>query len=457
MIAAIRAMQIELGRPVCSAIDDQAIGQQIVLLQKYLATVPDASQPSGFKFDPAKVRSNIADHTLPGAIITLQSAINSGPAAYLGPVASRVYYPDSKAGTSGGWNSRTSHYARDAITALKLIFVNGYAVGGTGETASGAVSTTTASVEYPAGTFTQVTFNSGSVSAAIASGAVQVSDFATVSIPKNAQFWVRRFQQTTQLVFSNKNNGHTLNLSLGDAANNINTDFTMSGSVVDNGGGSIIPVQGIVAMTVLPTIGVLGSSRTAGKLDTTLDATGLYGYARMYSAAFGTLDYAITGDKSTIVSTSAADIRKTLINTYCSHLWFDPGLNDINGSPGTASSVLAALDTVATAFPGGKARTIINNEGPWTTTTDAWATSVNQTPFANEAQRVLLNTSLAGLTGYNQLVDVASFMSNGANGSLWNNPAVGGSQYTTDGIHEISAPLVALAASGRFNAALVVR
>jgi hypothetical protein len=76
MIAAIRALQIELGRPVCSAIDDQAIGQQIVLLQKYLSTVPDGGQPSGFKFDPANVRSNIADHTFPGAIIFLQNIMS---------------------------------------------------------------------------------------------------------------------------------------------------------------------------------------------------------------------------------------------------------------------------------------------------------------------------------------------------------------------------------------------
>lgn len=79
MIAAIRAMQIELGRPVCSAIDDQSIGQQVVLLQKYLSTVP-AGTPSGFVLDPASVRSSIADYTLPAEIIRLQTAIIGGVA-----------------------------------------------------------------------------------------------------------------------------------------------------------------------------------------------------------------------------------------------------------------------------------------------------------------------------------------------------------------------------------------
>jgi hypothetical protein len=73
MIGAIRALQQYLGQPVCSQIDDQALGQQVVKLQKYLATVPDASQPSGFKLDPTTVRSNIADHSIPGAIVHLQA------------------------------------------------------------------------------------------------------------------------------------------------------------------------------------------------------------------------------------------------------------------------------------------------------------------------------------------------------------------------------------------------
>lgn len=74
MIGAIRALQQYTGQPVCGAIDDQAIGQQIVKLQQYLSTVVSKDQSSGFKFDPALVRSNIADHSLPGAIIHLQNA-----------------------------------------------------------------------------------------------------------------------------------------------------------------------------------------------------------------------------------------------------------------------------------------------------------------------------------------------------------------------------------------------
>lgn len=77
MIRALRDLQDYVAQPVNSSIDDQGIGQAIIRLQKYLSTVPDATQPSGFKFDPARVRSNIADHTFPGAIINLQSTVVS--------------------------------------------------------------------------------------------------------------------------------------------------------------------------------------------------------------------------------------------------------------------------------------------------------------------------------------------------------------------------------------------
>jgi hypothetical protein len=341
----------------------------------------------------------------------------------------------------------------DNISALKLLFMQVY---GAGEVAAGASSTTTASVEYPAGTFTQVKFNGGSTSAVIASGAVQLSDFASVSIPKGAQFWIRRFQTTTALMYLVKTNGRPLNASLGDAVNHNLGDLTMSGTVVDDGSGSMIPVSGIFGVTRLPTLGALGSSRMSGKLDQTLDATGLYGYTRMFGGSFAFIDMSVGGEGIiSVVQGAGGALRRSLVNTFASHQWVDPGLNDINVGT-AASSVLTAIAAAAAQFPGGKSRTIVNNEGPWTASGDGWTTDT-QTPFANEAQRVLLNSGVGALVGYNQVVDAASFMGHGANGSIYNNPGAGGIQTTTDGVHEISPPLVALAAAGRFNPALLHR
>ncbi len=77
MVAAIRAVQAVLGRPVSSSIDDQAIGQKIVELQKYLSTVVDTTTPSGFRFDPAKVGGNLMDVSLQTSIVELQLAVEN--------------------------------------------------------------------------------------------------------------------------------------------------------------------------------------------------------------------------------------------------------------------------------------------------------------------------------------------------------------------------------------------
>lgn len=117
MIAAIRAMQQYLSPAVavCSAIDNQSIGQQIVVLQKYLATQPDASQPSGFMFDPAKVRSNIADHSLPGAIIDLQTVLGgtggNSPANSVAPVIiGNTQVGQAVGTTNGSWSNSPTGY-----------------------------------------------------------------------------------------------------------------------------------------------------------------------------------------------------------------------------------------------------------------------------------------------------------------------------------------------------------
>lgn len=74
MVVAIRQLQAYLSRPVSSQIDPQGLGPEIIKLQTYLSTVVAGGQPSGFKFDPAKVRKAVADYDLAGSIIQLQTA-----------------------------------------------------------------------------------------------------------------------------------------------------------------------------------------------------------------------------------------------------------------------------------------------------------------------------------------------------------------------------------------------
>jgi hypothetical protein len=73
-VAAIRTLQAYLSQPVSTAIDNQGLQAEVIKLQTFLSTQVAGGQPSGFKFDPAKVRKSITDHGISGAIIELQKS-----------------------------------------------------------------------------------------------------------------------------------------------------------------------------------------------------------------------------------------------------------------------------------------------------------------------------------------------------------------------------------------------
>jgi hypothetical protein len=176
----------------------------------------------------------------------------------------------------------------------------------------------------------------------------------------------------------------------------------------------------------------------------------------MFGGTFGYMDYSISGDKTATVAGSGGATRRSILAQYCSHLWLDPGLNDLN-TGATAASVETNLAAMAAAWPGGLGKVIMNTESAWTTSTDGWTTTANQTVASWEAQRVALNAWISALSGYNQIVAPDAYDGNGTNFQYWNNPVVGGSQFTADGVHENHATVVAMASANLFNSSLVHR
>ena len=92
---------------------------------------------------------------------------------------------------------RSAHFATETLTSIRIVFSNFYNANRNGgspilDSGRGAAASITASVEYPAGTFTQVKFD-GLATGSIPNANVLFSDYMTVSIPSGAQFWVRLF------------------------------------------------------------------------------------------------------------------------------------------------------------------------------------------------------------------------------------------------------------------------
>src|SRR5215831_11995563 len=89
-----------------------------------------------------------------------QRASGGGPATYQGLVGTRatMFRFTSNQGTPSYGMSRSAHIATDNITQLGIVIPN-FTLIDPGEQASGGTATVTASVEYPAGTFTQIKFS----------------------------------------------------------------------------------------------------------------------------------------------------------------------------------------------------------------------------------------------------------------------------------------------------------
>lgn len=370
---------------------------------------------------------------------------------YNGQVATRSFLPDSLFSSTTGFNGRCAHYMRSGVaTSLIVGFPNFYVSAGSGEILDGGnVQTVTGSIEYPAGTFTQLKFRGNT---SIASNALIIwSDPVTISIPQGALFFTRRYSVNSANIFFCTAQTPTINTTLGDATNNSNTDQTMGGTITDDGADTIVGPCAIIGLTNQPSICALGSSRMIGYGDTTVDSTGDTGYARFFGGSFAYMNFGISGD--TMAALVAAGPVRMQLARFCSHLWIDPGLNDFNTSASTEAQVVAYIQQLAQqwSYPG---RVIINNEGPWTTSSDNWATVANQTATSFESSRVSLNAAIAALTGYNQIVKPAALDTNSGSTFAW--LVNGTANYATpDGIHEQTAQLLRMLAVNPFNSSLV--
>ena len=398
--------------------------------------------------------SSAASSRLSATIRPEEVALLAGRRPYIGQVATRSFVNSTIYDTTASYNARSSHYARTTITELSVGFANWYVTAGSGEFNSGNVCTRTASIEYPAGVFTQLTFNQSARGVASA-GQTLFSDFIRIAIPKGALFWVRQYQTNTVGIMFQAAQCPAFNLSLGDAVNagGNEPDYTLGGTIVNSGVNALLAPIAIVGPLTAPSIGIIGSSRFIGYGDQTVDVTGDTGYCRMLGGSFPYMAMAVRGDTNASVAGSGGALRRALVAKYCSHLWLDPGLNDLN-TGASAATDMAYIVGMASAWPR-LSRVLINDEGPWTTSTDGWTTTVNQTAESWEAQRLALNSSIDALSGYNQIVKVAAFDTTG--GSFWKNPAAGGSQFVADGIHENTPTCIAIAGAGLFNPALVHR
>jgi hypothetical protein len=357
---------------------------------------------------------------------------------YLGQVATRSAQPSTTLAQTK-MMSRVAMYATEALSSYQLMFGAWHtSAGGEGTVSIGSAVTYTASIEYPAGTFTQIKWaGSASVVAAVG-GDTGLCDAITAAIPQGAKFFVRVYATTTVagIPCSNQSPWN----SGGDAAviDGTATDLTMSGTVTGANVQGIFPLC-VVQTTTRPTFMFVGDSRTASGGSPGQDAFGNGGqFAYGIGTSYGYINVAMSAAQATSMIGNLAT-RRNALSQYVSHVINGLGINDVNAAR-TLAALQSLFQVMAYQMPG--KRHVIATISPSTTSTDSWATLANQTVNANDAVRVGFNTWAKTLPDpYFACVDIASVTESGSTGK-W----VPG--YTNDGLHQNPTGSAAINSAG---------
>lgn len=369
---------------------------------------------------------------------------------YEGLVASRARFViNTNDATNKFMMSRSGHVATEALSSIKFAFAN-FSLTGAREQGNGAASTITASVEYPAGTFTQIKF-AGSSSGSIPDADLIFSDFVTVSIPLGATFWVRSFISNTAGLSYNTWQSTFFGEATTLSATSI-SDQTLGGTITNSGAFSFPPVA-ILGLTTNPSVMIVGDSialgLTAGDTeDSSNTATGFNAKVGIVARSMGNVPFvnmARFGEQAAGWSGGAAARAKLIQKS--SHVFCEMGINDLHAGSSSAT-LITALQAIY-ALTGSWQKVYQNTLTPFSSSTDAFATLANQTTDVSNAARVAFNTSLrtGGVTGQNfkGFVETADVLESSRNSGLW--IVTPSPPYTTDGIHPDVAGYAVVAAA----------
>jgi len=336
--------------------------------------------------------------------------------------------------TATSMMSKEAHISRAAVTSLKIVVPNYYFNGASGDSAPGdATATCTASIEYPAGTYTQVRFG-GDITGPLPNGGLLTSDDVAVTIPNATTFWVRIYRAgftAGKVPFINGGNS-----TMGDIANygTSVTDMTMGGVIGSSGSPKfrcaaiISKVAGVKSYLLLGDSRVMGTGETYSptNMDFGILARGIGPYAAYCNIGTGS-------DRSDwFVSNS---VMRRQLAQYCTHAVGAYGVNDL-GAGRTPAAIVASIQAMRGLFP----------SLPFYQSTIHAATNAGNTAaLSYEANRVALNDLIrSGISGLYGWVEGADPVESARDSGLF-----ASSTYTTDGLHMSQAGYLALAKSGK--------
>jgi len=359
-------------------------------------------------------------------------------------------------------NSRTYHVNRGGSLAfVQLVFGNWYA-SQTSENSFGTTMTITASVEYPAGVFTQVKF-SGVAQGTILNGLEIVSDKCFHAIPDNAGYWINSYVVNTAGIYVSPAGVTVTGGRAGEYCEAVasgGVDRTMTGGGVNSPPftrSAYYPLA-ILGMSNVESIGILGDSRASGQGDDATNNINLYDMGEIARSIGRALPYTLIATPGDALYNFLTRLTKRVrITSYHTHIHSQYGINDLSQGR-TAAQLESDLLELYAKFPS-KGVTQSTLTVQTSSTNGTWIDQVHQQQVTSSQPRLAVNTWIrtkpAPLIAF---FDVALVTQMPTDQLRWKwSGAVGAEvQWTVEGTHLNEIANVAVADSGCIDTSVYV-
>lgn len=380
---------------------------------------------------------------------------------YYGFVSGKCTSPQTISAPNKEWGGALWMTARDDMNGARFAWANWRTNGNVGETGTGAPLYVRAAVEYPIGTRTALTFG-GALEGVCADLTEIESDPCPVDIPRNARYRIHYYMKNangmlyvggTDMPFANFSAGDTF--QYGGAGSLTNKTLVGDYGVTDANGGFCCPPIYVVGKTRRPSVVIAGDSRARGIKDRFGDANRHRGqFERALGIHFGFTNLSQGSETALTFTGAAAARRRGIISKYCTHLFIQYGINDLgtNSAATKIQNLVAQIRADAAAAKNRELKIYYGTITPFTTSTDSWATTANQTVGASEAERVTVNDYLRRLPPIiDGIVDVADVVETYRNSGKWRPEMTVDGTGLFDGLHETFLHSLAIANSRDLN------
>lgn len=333
------------------------------------------------------------------------------------------------------FNARTVYKSNQAIHSLKIAYEN-FMVGNSTPTEDSTGLGTTrvyASVEYPAGTFTQILW-SGVDHSDIVAGDLVISDYTLgdINIPANTDFWIRSFESSTNAGgYAANSFQNTARGELFESGNiGTLTNKTMSGTI-GAGTTSSAPMIAIIGTSTKNSVITVGDSKlNLVSLTSLLETTSTSGAGYVGEIVGSFPDETIPFVNLTRPGGQAQNfdtffVKEKLLLPFASDYVNEFGINDIFIGGRTSSQVAADNATInaeiLAAHP--HAGIMMTTIGPKATSvTGAWNSTGDQTTNGSNSTRITYNNLVraSSITGQdNGFAEVAWNLESAHDSGLW--------------------------------------